>query len=285
VRPDVAVVLNVGAAHIGMFGSTEATAIAKRELVEGLTSSGIAVLNADDPAVDAMAGRVRGRVMRFGTAPAADVRAEGIALGDDARATFTLATANGSAEVRLPIPGEHVVSDALAAAAVGVALGIDAATLASALSRAGVSAWRMQTAEAPGGWRVINDAYNANPNSVAAALKTLVAMGRGRRTWAILGPMAELGDHSTAEHDRIGRLAVRLGVGRLVAVGEETRPLYEAARHEGMTPEEATMTADAGEAIRLVLGSVAAGDVVLVKASRAAGFERIADAIAGEGTA
>jgi UDP-N-acetylmuramoyl-tripeptide--D-alanyl-D-alanine ligase len=134
----------------------------------------------------------------------------------------------------------------------------------------------MEVNEAPGGWRVVNDAYNANPASTEAALKALVRMGRGRRTWAVLGRMAELGEASAAEHDRIGRLAVRLGVAKLITVGDEARPLHEAARREGMAPEEATFTRDAGEAAVLLLGELAPGDVVLVKASRAAGLERLA---------
>jgi UDP-N-acetylmuramoyl-tripeptide--D-alanyl-D-alanine ligase len=285
VRPDAAIVLNVGMAHIGMFGSKEAIARAKGELVEGLGAGGVAILNADDPAVDAMASRAPARVLRFGTSATADVRAVGPVLGNDGCATFTLETPEGGAKVTLRIPGEHIVSDALAAAAAGLALGMDAASIAAGLSGAVAPASRMQTIDAPGGWRVVNDAYNANPNSVAAALKALVAMAHGRRTWAVLGYMAELGDHAVAEHDRVGRLAVRLGIGRLVAVGEGTRPLFEAARLEGMTPEELTMVKDVDEAIRVVRASVEPGDVVLVKASRAAGLQRAALALAGEGDA
>jgi len=281
-RPDVSVVLNVGTAHIGLFGSAEAIAVAKGELVEALDPAGVAVLNADDQAVDAMATRTTARVLRFGVSATADVRATTIALGEDACATFTLEVPDGSADVRLTIPGEHLVSDALAAAGAAVALGVDVGTIAAGLSEARASAWRMETTDAPGGWRVINDAYNANPGSVAAALKALVVMARGRRTWAVLGAMAELGEHAAAEHDRVGRLAVRLGVRRLVAVGEETRPLYEAARMEGMTPEEATIVADPEEALRIARAELEPGDVVLVKASRAVGLERLALALAGE---
>ena len=275
-RPDVSIILNVGVAHIGMFGSVETIAAAKGELVEGLDESRFAVLNADDPAVNAMATRTQAQILRFGTSASADVRADGVALDDDACATFTLIAPDGKTDVRLAIPGEHIVSDALAAAAAGVALGTDVATIGEGLSVVVAPAWRMQIADAPGGWRVVNDAYNANPNSVTAALKTLVAMGRGRRTWAVLGPMAELGAHAATEHDRIGRL---------VAVGEETRPLYEAARLEGMTPEELTLVGDVDEAIRVVRAGVDRGDVVLVKASRAAGLERVALALSGEGDA
>lgn len=283
--PDVGVVLNVGAAHIGMFGSMEAIAVAKGELVEALPAGGTAVLNADDPAVDAMASRTAAPVLRFGLSRAADVRAERVALSEAACATFELATPDGRAEVTLCLPGEHIVADALAAAAVGVALGIDVAAIAGALSSARGPAWRMEVVQAPGGYAVVNDAYNANPASTAAALKALVSLGRGRRTWAVLGYMAELGDHEAEEHDRIGRLLVRLGISRLVAVGEAVRPLYEAARMEGMSNDEATLVADAGDATALLRGAAERGDVILVKASRVAGLEKVALALAGEGGA
>jgi UDP-N-acetylmuramoyl-tripeptide--D-alanyl-D-alanine ligase len=285
VRPAVGVVLNVGVAHVGLFGSVDAIALAKGELIEALPAGGTAVLNADDALVDAMALRARATVLRFGLSAAADVRAEGVAIGDDACATFTLVTSGGRDDVRLCLPGEHIVSDALAAAAVGVALGIDVAAIAGALSSARGPAWRMEVTEAPGGWVVVNDAYNANPASTVAALKTLVGMGRGRRTWAVLGYMAELGDSETTEHDRVGRLAVRLGVSRLLAVGGETRPLFEAARLEGMTPEEATLVPSADDALDLLRRELAPGDVVLVKASRAVGLERLAIALVEEGAA
>lgn len=285
VRPDVGVVLNVGVAHVGLFGSTEAIAQAKGELVEALPAGGTAILNADDAVVDTMASRTKATVLRFGVAGDADVRADGVELGPDASAAFTLIAPDGEADVRLRIPGEHIVSDALAAAAVGVALGIDVAAIAGALSSARGPAWRMEVAQAPGGWVVVNDAYNANPQSTAAALKTLVRMGRGRRTWAVLGYMAELGDTESAEHDRIGRLAVRLGVSRLIAVGEETRPLYEAARLEGMTPEEAAIVASGDEALVQLRASLEPGDVVLVKASRAVGLHAVAIALAEGGPA
>jgi UDP-N-acetylmuramoyl-tripeptide--D-alanyl-D-alanine ligase len=276
-RPDVGVVLNVGLAHVGMFGSVENTAKAKGELVEALS--------ADDPAVDAMAARTTARVVRFGTSAAADVRAVDVTMEPDARAAFTLVAPDGEARAAMQISGEHLVSDALAAAAAGHALGVGVGAIASALRTVRASAWRMEVVDAPGGWRVLNDAYNANPSSVLAALKTLVALGRGRRTWAVLGYMAELGEHEVPEHDRVGRLVVRLGVGKVVAVGPQTRPLIEAARLEGMTPEEATMVDGPDDAIALLRRSLEPGDIVLVKASRAAGLERVAIALSEEGAA
>ncbi len=284
-RPDVSVVLNVGPAHIGMFGSLENVALAKGEIVEGLGAAGTAILNADDPAVAAMASRTQANTITFGTGATADVRAENVRLSEAGSASFTLVAGDGRGDVTLRIPGEHLLPDALAAAAVGTVLGIPADETAKALSEASAPPWRMQVLDAAEGWRVVNDAYNANPASTAAALKTLVILGKGRRTWAVLGYMAELGETAPSEHDRIGRLAVRLGVGRLIVVGEEARPLFEAARLEGMTPEEATLVADADAAIAVLRSSLDPGDVVLVKASRVVGLERVALAIAGEGAA
>ncbi|MGH2795469.1 MAG: UDP-N-acetylmuramoyl-tripeptide--D-alanyl-D-alanine ligase [Actinomycetota bacterium] len=281
IRPDVGVVLNVGPAHIGMFGSLENVAIAKGELVEGLDGDGVAILNADDAAVAAMTSRTSARAITFGSSAGADVRAEGVRLTPDGAASFTLVAADGSAPVMLRMPGEHLVSDALAAAAVGHAIGIGVVDAAAALSSAEGPAWRMQVVDATDGWRVINDSYNANPASMAAALKTLVIVGKGRRTWAVLGYMAELGDTAAAEHDRIGRLAVRLGVSRLIVVGKDARPLYEAARLEGMTPEEASLVPSADDALAMLRSSLEPDDVVLVKASRVVGLERVAMAIAG----
>jgi UDP-N-acetylmuramoyl-tripeptide--D-alanyl-D-alanine ligase len=279
-RPAISVVTNVGTAHHGMFGSVEAIAQAKGEIVEALGEDGIAVLNADDPRVLAMASRTRGRIMTFGETSGADVRAEDRSLDDGARARFKLASAGGVAAVNMSVPGEHMVPNALAAATVASALGVPVGEIAERLSAAAAPAGRMQIVDAPGGWRVVDDSYNANPASMAAALRTLVAMRRKGTTWAVLGYMAELGDVAGAEHDRIGRLAVRLGLGRLITVGEDARGIHEAARLEGMTPDEATFVTDADDAVARILASVAPGDVVLVKASRAAGLERVVEAIA-----
>ncbi|MBI4728793.1 MAG: UDP-N-acetylmuramoyl-tripeptide--D-alanyl-D-alanine ligase [Acidobacteria bacterium] len=287
-RPDVGIVVNVGAAHAGMFGSREATARAKGELVEALPPGGVAVLSADDPVVAAMRDRTRARVVTFGCSPEADVRAERVVLDARARASFRVVVGaalpgmSGGAPVRLRVPGEHIVADALAAIAAAVCLGVGVAEAARAVSDAPGTRWRMEVRDAPGGWRVVNDAYNANPASSAAALKALVAMSRGRRAWAVLGEMAELGPETAEEHDRLGRLAVRLGIGRLVVVGEHARPLYEAARLEGMPPEDAVLVPDVDAAAEVVLAGIRPGDVVLVKASRAAGLERVVERIAGE---
>ena len=285
--PRVGVVLNVGSAHLGEFGSREGIAAAKGELVEALPPDGMAVLNADDPLVAAMAARTRARVVRFGEDPAADVRAQDVRLDPLGRAGFRLVTPEGGGEVSLQLHGEHQVSNALAVAAVARELGMDVQTVAEELSSARArSRWRMEVTERADGVVVVNDAYNANPESVRAALKALVAMAAGRRTWAVLGEMRELGELAAEEHDAIGRLAVRLDVNRLVAVGEAARAVHLGASLEGSWGGESVSVPDAAAALELLRAEVRPGDVVLVKASRAVGLERVAEGLlAGEGAA
>ncbi|HEV3497948.1 MAG TPA: UDP-N-acetylmuramoyl-tripeptide--D-alanyl-D-alanine ligase [Actinomycetes bacterium] len=279
-RPTVGVVVNVGESHLRMFGSREAIAKAKGELVEALPADGTAVLNADDPQVAAMADRTVARVVTFGQGPAAEVRAEQVALDGDGRASFTLVTPAGTAPVTLPAPGEHLVSCALAAAAAASVLGVGPAEVAAGLATATLSPMRMQVRRRPDGLTVLNDAYNANPSSMAAALKTLAALGRpGGRTVAVLGEMAELGPAAADEHDRIGRLATRLGIDRLVGVGELGRVMVNAARMEGMWPEEAEAVGDPDAALALLTPVLGPADVVLVKASRVVALDRVADAL------
>jgi UDP-N-acetylmuramoyl-tripeptide--D-alanyl-D-alanine ligase len=284
--PRIGLVLNVGTAHIGEFGGREQIARAKGELVESLPADGLAVLNADDPLVRAMATRTKARVVLFGEAEDAEVSAENVRVGDRGQAAFRLRTPSGCSEVTLRLYGEHHVSNALAAAAVARELGMSTEEIATALSEAGtLSRWRMEVTERPDGVTVINDAYNANPDSMRAALRALVAMGsasraQGGRTWAVLGEMAELGGESLAEHDAVGRLAVRLNVSKLVAVGGvEAAWLQMGAYNEGSWGEESVHVSDAEAAIDLLRSELRAGDVVLVKASRAVGLERIAQAL------
>lgn len=279
--PRIGLVLNVGTAHIGEFGGREQIAEAKGELVEVLPADGCAVLNADDPLVRAMAPRTKARVLLFGEAEDADVRAENVRLTDAGQPSFSLHTPSGCSDVTLRLYGEHHVSNALAAAAVAHELGMSADEIARALSEAGtLSRWRMEVTERPDGVTVVNDAYNANPESMRAALRALAAMGKGRRTWAVLGPMAELGDESLAEHDAVGRLAVRLNVSKLVAVGDrEASWLQLGAYNEGSWGEESVHVSDAQAAVDLLRSELRPGDVVLVKASRSIGLERVALAL------
>ncbi len=282
-RPRVGVVLNVGIAHLGEFGDREAIARAKGELVEALPAAddgGVAILNGDDALARGMAERTQASVVMFGESVHADVRAEDVGLDSHGRATFTLVTQDASAPVALQLYGEHQVSNALAAAATALTLGLTVDQVAQGLSAAtSLSQWRMQVDERADGVTVVNDAYNANPDSVRAALKALVAIGRGRRTWAVLGEMRELGEASLEEHDAVGRLAVRLDVNRLVAVGEGARAVHLGAAHEGSWGDESAFVADTDAAIAILRRELRPGDVVLVKASRAAGLDVVARAL------
>jgi UDP-N-acetylmuramoyl-tripeptide--D-alanyl-D-alanine ligase len=285
-RPHVGVVLNVGSAHLGEFGSAEGIAQAKGELAEAARD--LVALNADDPLVRAMASRTSARVVTFGESADADVRADDVRLDDDGRATFTLRAPTGSADVRLALHGEHHVSNALAVAAAVLGSGTlsDVQEVAELLGKAGpVSRWRMEVRERPDGVTVVNDAYNANPESMRAALKTLAVMSRGktRRTWAVLGPMAELGDGARDAHFDLGRHVVRLDVSRLVAVGAEAAGIHAGAVLEGSWGSESTHVDDIDAAVALLHAQLAPGDVVLVKASRSAGLERLAAALLDDG--
>jgi UDP-N-acetylmuramoyl-tripeptide--D-alanyl-D-alanine ligase len=207
-----------------------------------------------------------------------DVGAEEVELDEAGRARFRLRTPAGAAAVALPAMGEHLVANALAAAAAAWVMGLGPEEIAAGLAGARLSPMRMQVERRADGIMVINDAYNANPTSMAAALKALAAAGRGGgRTVAVLGEMAELGESAAGEHDRVGRLAARLGIDRLVGVGELGEVLVRAARMEGMWPEEATAVADAEAAVAAVTAALAPGDVVLVKASRVVALDRVAE--------
>ncbi|KPC61719.1 UDP-N-acetylmuramoyl-tripeptide--D-alanyl-D-alanine ligase [Streptomyces chattanoogensis] len=284
--PEIGVVLNVGTAHIGEFGGREQIAVAKGELVEALPEHGVAVLNADDPYVSAMVSRTKARTVLFGEARNAEIRAENVRLTALGQPAFTLHTPSGCSDVTMRLYGEHHVSNALAAAAVAHELGMPVDEIATALSEAGtLSRWRMEVTERADGVTVVNDAYNANPESMRAALRALVAMGtaakaKGGRTWAVLGEMAELGEDSLAEHDAVGRLVVRLNVSKLVAVGgREAAWLDMGAKNEGSWGEESVHVSDARAAVDLLRSELRPGDVVLVKASRSVGLERVAEAL------
>ncbi|MGU3434104.1 UDP-N-acetylmuramoyl-tripeptide--D-alanyl-D-alanine ligase [Actinomycetes bacterium M1A6_2h] len=289
--PRIGVVLNVGTAHLGEFGSREAIAQTKGELVEALPADGLAVLNADDDLVTAMASRTAARVVTVGQSAAADVRAENVTLDETARASFDLVTAAGTAHVSLLVHGEHQVGNAVAAAAVGLEVGMSVDRVAEALSSAeAASARRMDVRTRADGVTVVNDSYNANPDSMRAALKALVTMSRsgrdgGRKSWAVLGEMGELGDDSVIEHDRIGRLSVRLAVSKLIVVGSgrPSHAMYQGSVMEGSWGDEAVLVPDAQAAIELLTAEVEPGDVVLVKASQSVGLWTVADALLEEG--
>jgi UDP-N-acetylmuramoyl-tripeptide--D-alanyl-D-alanine ligase len=282
--PDVSLVLNVGKAHIGEFGTQEDIALAKGEIVEALRPDGVAVLNGDDPLVAAMASRTSARVLAFGESATSDVRLAELELDELGRPRFDLVTTDATAHVELPLVGEHQAHNATAAAAVGLALGLSLEQVTGVLAEVRqASRWRMEVHERSDGVMVINDAYNANPDSMRAALKALAAVGRGRgsgsRTVAVLGEMRELGSSSRAEHDAVGRLAVRLDIGQLVVVGEQARPMHLGACLEGSWGEESVFVGDNEQALAWLREHVRPGDVVLFKASRAAALETVAEAL------
>jgi len=281
--PRVGVVLNVGSAHLGSFGSRTAIAATKGELVAALPAAergGVAVLNADDPLVAAMADRTAARVVRFGRGAAADVRAVDETLDEQARAWFRLVCPAGEAPVALRLHGAHHVANALAAASVALELGADLDQVAALLSGANRrSAHRMAVTTRADGLTVINDAYNANPESARAALESLAAMAKstGRRSWAVLGPMNELGDAGPGAHAELGRLAMALGVDRLVVVGRQAEHTHRSARRAGNGTS--TFVPDAHTASTLLHERLRADDIVLVKASNVAELWRIAESL------
>lgn len=280
--PAIGLVLNVGTSHIGEFGTQDNIAVAKGELIEAVTAGGTAVLNADDHRVAGMRSRTREKVLTFGESPEADVRAADVKLDAEGRPAFRLHLGDFSGNVQLRFIGEHYVSNALAAAAVASAVGLTPEQIADGLNAATrVSAARMELTERPDGVTIINDAFNANPDSTRAALKSLVAIGRSRgaRTWAVLGEMLELGDASADEHDAIGRLVVRLDVNRLVVVGAGAKPIHLGACLEGSWGDESTFVDSIPDALELLRSELRAGDVVLVKSSKGSKLRSLADTL------
>jgi UDP-N-acetylmuramoyl-tripeptide--D-alanyl-D-alanine ligase len=276
-RPRIGVVLNVGSAHLGEFGSADVIAQAKGELVEALPEDGTAVLNADDPRVLGMATRTAARVMTTGRGPDAEVRATGVSLDDSARARFTLAVPGEEHPVALKVVGEHQVANALSAAGAAIAAGMTTADVAAALSAAVPrSRWRMEVERRADGVTVVNDAYNANPESMRAALAALAGLPATRRI-AVLGAMAELGPDGAAEHQRLGRDAAAAGVDLLVAVGADAVGIADGAITAGRRAgEESVHVPDRAAASELLAQLLRPGDVVLVKASRSYGLELLA---------
>jgi UDP-N-acetylmuramoyl-tripeptide--D-alanyl-D-alanine ligase len=276
-RPRVGVVLNVGSAHLGEFGSAEGIAQAKGELVEALPDDGTAVLNADDARVIGMAARTSARVLRTGRGEEADVRAVDVTLDETARARFTLAAAGERHPVQLQVVGEHQVANALSAAGAALAAGMAPVEVAAALSAAGPrSRWRMEVSRRDDGVTVVNDAYNANPESMRAALAALAGLA-GTRRIAVLGAMAELGPDAAAEHERLGRDAAATGVDLIIAVGPDAVGIADGAATAGRRArEESVHVPDRAAARELLSEVLRSGDVVLVKASRSYGLELLA---------
>ncbi|GAA4369929.1 UDP-N-acetylmuramoyl-tripeptide--D-alanyl-D-alanine ligase [Paeniglutamicibacter cryotolerans] len=296
VRPEIGVVLCVGSAHAGEFGSPENTARAKGELVEALDASGVAILNQDDGIVAAMAARSAAPVLGFGvdysqhggTAPG--ISASSVFVNAQGHPEFDLSFPGGEMHhVRAGLIGHHHVSNLLAAAAAAFAAGIAPSVIAQALIDLGPgSRWRMERTERTDGVTIINDAYNANPQSMRAALRALAELGLpnadgvARRTWAVLGEMLELGSESIFEHDLLGRAAVRLNIKKLLVVGRGAKPAYNSAVLEGSWGDEAYYVENDVQAEAMLREHLEPGDIVLFKSSNGAGLRFLGDRIASQ---
>lgn len=298
-RPDHGAILKVGTAHAGEFGGVDNIERTKGELAEGVQPTGSLALNADDERVLRMASRSVAPITYFGVGEKTDangqpyeryVAALNLRTTDAGCPEFTLRLPDGSEyEISSQLIGEHHVHNLLAAATVAYNSGISGEKIARALNKAAAtSKWRMARTDRADGVTVINDAYNANPESMAAALRTLAQLGRTvdpatgqpHRTWAVLGAMLELGDASVEEHDRIGRLVVRMNISKLIAVGDETKPIYNAAHLEGSWGNEATWVKTPEEAEQILRAEVRPGDIVLFKSSNGAKLGILGDQVA-----
>lgn len=280
-QPDIGVVLAVGLAHAEGFGGIESTFRAKSEMVRDLPETAVAVLNRDDVWVRQMAELTNARVTWFGTAEDAHVRATNIELTANST-EFDLQAGGDSVHVTFGVLGEHHVMNALAAVAVGLELGLTLAKAANILEHVTLAApGRMQVIHCRDDITVINDAYNANPDSMAAALKTLTQIRKpGGRTIAVLGQMRELGEISGEEHDRIGLLAVRLRIDQLVVIGAEARRLHISAINEGSWDGESVFFENKDDAFNYLISSLQPSDTVIVKASNSVGLQAFADRVA-----
>jgi UDP-N-acetylmuramoyl-tripeptide--D-alanyl-D-alanine ligase len=278
---DVGAVLNIGTAHVGEFGSELALASAKGELIAAIKPEGVAVLGSYDAATKALGGIAKCRVIRFGQTPEADVRGEGVSLAQG-KASFRLAFGDQSEQVQLNYYGRHQVANALAAAAIAIELGIELSAISKALSSAvPMSRWRMEARlRASDGVTIINDAYNANPESMAAAIELLAewAQNDERSSWAVLGQMHELGASSDQAHQLIGRLVAQRGINHLLVVGSGADEILNGAL--GMAG--AKSVADTASALRYLNEQIEPGALVLVKASRAEGLETLVHGLMGD---
>lgn len=284
---DIAVVLMVGTAHVGGYGSVEALAAEKATLLDGLVPGGTSILNADDPRVYAMAQRDRpvlqeGGVRLYGAhSTGVDVAATDLTVVRG-RPHFTVHAGDDQVPVSLQFVGEHHVTNAVAALATALSCGLSLTTAAAAVSQARpLSKHRMAVTERPDGVTVIDDAYNASPESMRAALRALLAVADGGRTVAVIGEMLEMGEESVSAHAAVGLDAVRLGLDQLVVVGSGAKPAYDSAVREGSWGDEAVYVATIDEARHHLDSALRAGDTVLVKASQGAGLFALADYLVG----
>lgn len=273
-QPTVAVITNIGETHLERLGSIENIAAAKAEVLNHLNAQGIAVLNGDDPWVRQVAGRFEGRALFYGLGAENDIRAADYITVDGQNSVFTVHFQDRQAEVRLPVPGRHNVLNALAAVGVGLVTGLSLAQTAAGLAEAELTAMRLEVLAA-GSYKIINDAYNANPASTKAALEVLSGQGAGSRKVAVLGSMFELGARAEPGHREVGAVAVDTGVELLVTVGDLAEYIAREALAKGMAPGQVFSCADSGGALEVLRAGLRDGDVILVKGSRGMKMEEI----------
>jgi len=278
-RPHFGLVTNVGTSHIELLGTQEAVASAKGELVRCIPADGAVFLNGDDSFSDALSPMAAAPVTLYGLGERCTVRADDIQLDADSRPMFDLVSAQGTVRVTLPVPGRHNVYNALAAAAVGLRLAVSLESVAEGLAAAPMTSMRMESFTAASGVLVINDAYNANPSSMAAAVETLAAVRATGKRVAVLGDMAELGSLTELAHFRIGEQVAVAGIEVLVTVGERARRIADGAKAKGMAPDTVRPCATVDEAVEVLDDLLSAGDAVLVKASRVMGLEAVVEGI------
>jgi UDP-N-acetylmuramoyl-tripeptide--D-alanyl-D-alanine ligase len=278
-EPDVGVITNIGEAHLEFLRSVEEVAEAKGEILPFLTGDRVTVLNFDDPHLASLRSRVRGRLLTFGFDPRADVHAERIRLRRDGQTHFTLCTGRRRRAVRLPMPGRMNVSNALAAATVGVALGLDLDAIAAGLAEAPAAAMRMHKILHPSGAVVINDAYNANPTSMAAALETFFRMARGEEAVVVLGDMLELGSASEPAHRKVGAAVARGRPARLITVGQNARAIGEGAALQGLSARRIHCCRDQQEAQAVLRPQLTRKPWIFLKASRGMKLEKVLEGL------
>jgi UDP-N-acetylmuramoyl-tripeptide--D-alanyl-D-alanine ligase len=276
-QPHIGLITNVGTSHIELLGTQDAVASAKGELVRAVPETGAVFLNGDDAFSDVLALDARAPVVRYGVGDSCDVCAEHVRIDESGYAHFELVSAQGRVPTRLPIPGRHNVYNALGAAAIALHLGQEIDAVATALGTAAVSGMRMELIESAAGVTILNDAYNANPSSMRAAVETLRTVETAGSRIAVLGDMAELGSLSEIAHFEIGESVAAANLDHLVTVGERALRIADGARASGMAAERVRPCATSEEAVEVLDDLLERGDVVLVKASRVMGLERVVE--------
>jgi UDP-N-acetylmuramoyl-tripeptide--D-alanyl-D-alanine ligase len=279
-QPDIGIELKVGLAHAGEFGGIDVTERIKAELVQELSADGIALLNIDDERVKRMSEKTKAKISSFGLSDQANYSAENVNVSINGT-SFEFLTPDGlKSEVQLQILGEHHVYNALAALATAELLGVDRAKAILAIEQMKLAEkWRMELNVAPSGLTVINDAYNASPDSMKAALQTLAHLGRqtGKKTVAVMGEMAELGEYGAHEHDAIGRIAVRLNLGQVVVVGKAAKLIHMGASQEGSWDGESQYFDEISDALGYLREMLTGDEIVLVKSSKSANLRYLGD--------